>query len=105
MAPSAHAGRVDARAVLLAAADEDFRAALAEALDDEGYDVVAVPNAAAAMAALEAAAKGRAPPPDLLVLDLLMPGMSGIDFLRPQRDSNLILDRTVSPMCRTVSTG
>jgi CheY-like chemotaxis protein len=87
MAPSAHAGRVDARAVLLADDDEDFRAALAEALDDEGYDVVAVPNGAAAMAALEAAAKGRAPPPDLLVLDLLMPGMSGIEVLQKLRKS------------------
>lgn len=87
MAPSAHAGRVGARAVLLADDDEDFRAALAEALDDEGYDVVAVPNGAAALAALEAAAKGRAPPPDLLVLDLLMPGMSGIEVLQNLRKS------------------
>jgi len=61
MAPVAHAGRVDARTVLLADDDEDFRVALAEALDEEGYAVVAVANGAAALAALEHAAKGRAP--------------------------------------------
>ena len=87
MAPVAHAGRVDARTVLLADDDEDFRVALAEALDGEGYVVVAVPNGAAALAALEHAAKGRAPAPDLLVLDLLMPGMGGIEVLQELRKS------------------
>ena len=38
MAPVAHAGGVDARTVLLADDDEDFRVSLAEALDDDGYD-------------------------------------------------------------------
>jgi CheY-like chemotaxis protein len=63
-----HAGRVDARTVLLADDDEDFRIALAEALDADGYEVVVVPSGAAALAVLEDAAKGRAHPPDLLVL-------------------------------------
>ena len=87
MAPVAHAGRVDARTVLLADDDEDVRVALAEALDEEGYAVVAVANGAAALAALEHAAKGRAPAPDLLVLDLLMPGMGGLAVLQKLRKS------------------
>ena len=87
MATVPHAGRLDARTVLLADDDEDFRAALAAALDEDGHDVVAVPNGAAALAALEDAAKGRGRPPDLLVLDLLMPGVSGIEVLQRLRKS------------------
>jgi len=87
MAPVTHADRVDARTVLVADDDEDFRAALAEALEEDGYEVVAVPGGAAALAALEDAAKGRARPPDLLVLDLLMPGVSGIEVLQRLRKS------------------
>jgi CheY-like chemotaxis protein len=87
MAPVTHADRVDARTVLVADDDDDFRAALAEALEEDGCDVVAVPSGAAALAALEDAAKGRAPPPDLLVLDLLMPGVSGIEILQRLRKS------------------
>jgi CheY-like chemotaxis protein len=51
MAPVTHADRVDARTVLVADDDEDFRAALAEALEEDGYNVVAVPSGAAALAA------------------------------------------------------
>ena len=87
MATVPHAGRVDGRTVLIADDDDDFRAALAETLDEDGYDVVAVPNGAAALAALEDAAKGRARPPDFLVLDLLMPGVSGIEVLQRLRKS------------------
>lgn len=87
MVPVPHAGRVDARTVLLADDDEDFRVALAEGLDADGYDVVAVPNGEAVLAALEDAAKGRARPPDLLVLDLLMPRMGGIEVLQRLRKS------------------
>lgn len=87
MASVAHASGVDARTVLLADDDEDFRVALAEALDDHGYDVVAVPSGAAALAALEHAANGGTRPPDLLVLDLLMPGMSGNEVLQKLRKS------------------
>jgi CheY-like chemotaxis protein len=79
--------RVGARNVLVADDDEDFRAAIAEMLEEDGCDVVAVANGAAALAALEEAAKGRARLPDLLVLDLLMPGMSGIEMLQRLRKS------------------
>jgi hypothetical protein len=49
MAPSPHAGRVDPRFVLVADDDEDFRVALAEALDADGYEVVAVVSTAYSM--------------------------------------------------------
>ena len=87
MAKVPHTDRLDAPTVLLADDDEDFRSALAELLDEDGCDVVAVPNGAAALALLEDAAKGRAPPPDLLVLDLLMPRMSGLEVLQRLRKS------------------
>jgi hypothetical protein len=43
MAPVAHAGRVDARTVLLADDDKDFRVALAEALDAQKREYGATP--------------------------------------------------------------
>ena len=85
MASLPNADRVGARTVLLADDDEDFRLVLAQALEEDGYDVVAVPNGAAVLATLEDAAKGRGPRPDLLVLDLLMPKMSGIEVLQRLR--------------------
>ena len=87
MAPRPDADRVDARTVLLADDDEDFRAVLAETLAEDGHEVIAVPNGAAALTLLEDAARGRARPPDLLVLDLLMPSMSGLEVLQKLRKS------------------
>jgi CheY-like chemotaxis protein len=87
MAKVPHTDRIDAPTVLLADDDDDFRSALAESLDADGYDVVAVPSGAAALALLEDAVKGRAPPPDLFVLDLLMPNMSGLEVLQRLRKS------------------
>jgi CheY-like chemotaxis protein len=62
MAPRPDADRVDARTVLLADDDEDFRAVLAETLAESGHEVIAVPNGAAALTLLEDAARGRARP-------------------------------------------
>src|SRR5689334_1843807 len=50
--------------------------ALCDTLEDEGYEVVGCSNGAAALAALRSA------PVDLLLADLMMPGMNGIDLLR-----------------------
>jgi DNA-binding response OmpR family regulator len=55
--------------------DRELRAAISEYLRDEGFDVVAAENGAAAMAA------ARANPPDVLVLDLNMPRMDGSEVL------------------------
>lgn len=75
--------------VLVVDDDEDFRAALREALEDDGCDVLEVRSGEAAIAMLEQAAKARARPPDLIVLDLLMPRMSGIEVLQRLRKSPL----------------
>jgi CheY-like chemotaxis protein len=77
------------RTVLLADDDEDYRAGLAEVLAAEGYRVVDVPSGEAALAFLDEAAKApaRARAPDLLVLDLMMPRLSGIEVLQKLRKS------------------
>ena len=74
--------------VLLVDDDDDFRLALADALTADGCQVLEVPTGEAALALLEDAAKSRGPVPDLLVLDLLMPGMSGTEVLQRMRRSN-----------------
>lgn len=55
-----------------------FRVGLTAALSDEGFDVLE--PAGDGMAALDSVRRHH---PDLVVLDLLMPGMSGLEVLRP----------------------
>jgi CheY-like chemotaxis protein len=88
MATGQDTDRVARHTVFVADDDEDFRAALADALHADGYDVVAVESGAGVLALLERAAKGRAPKPDLLVLDLLMPNVSGLELLQKLRKSS-----------------
>jgi CheY-like chemotaxis protein len=57
--------------VLVVDDDEDIRESLAEAVELEGYDVRKASNGAEAIAMMKAAL------PDLLLLDLMMPGMNG----------------------------
>jgi len=73
--------------VLLADDDEDFRFARAELLAEDGLKVIPVPSGEASLAVLDDAAKGRRRAPDLLILDLLMPKMSGVEVLRTLRGS------------------
>jgi two-component system response regulator MprA len=74
--------------VLVADDDRAIRTSLARALELEGYDVVAVPDGAAALDA------ARNEPPDVLVLDVMMPGVDGLTVcrvLRAERDRTPIL--------------
>jgi DNA-binding response OmpR family regulator len=73
--------------VLVVDDDDDFRTALAETLEAEGYHVLGAATGEAALSLFDEAAKGRAQPPDLLVLDLLMPRVSGIEVLQRLRKS------------------
>jgi signal transduction histidine kinase len=65
------------KAKLLIADDEPMQLrALCDTLQDQGYEVQGCANGAEALAALQRA------PFDLLLADLMMPGMSGIELLR-----------------------
>ena len=72
-------------AILVADDDMDIRDLVAFKLEQAGFDVTAVDNGLAALTA------ARIEPPDLVVLDVMMPGMSGIDVCRELRN-----DRTTS---------
>jgi len=57
-----------------------IRDAVSYALRSEGYEVEPLESAEEALRAVE-----RTPPPDLLVLDLMLPGLSGIEVCRRAR--------------------
>jgi DNA-binding response OmpR family regulator len=65
--------------ILVADDEPDIRDLLIFKLGQAGYTVQAVGNGTLALAAIEA------DPPDLAVLDYMMPGLSGIDVLRKIR--------------------
>lgn len=67
--------------ILVADDDRDIRELVTYKLGQAGYRIQAVGDGTAALAAIEA------DPPDLAVLDMMMPGLSGIDVLRKIRDA------------------
>lgn len=68
------------RRALVVEDDGAVRELLADTLELRGFDVVCAERAEEALALLEGG-----PAPDLVVLDRLMPGMSGDDLLRRMR--------------------
>jgi CheY-like chemotaxis protein len=68
------------RSVLIVEDDGDIRQAVAELIEDQGYACRHAKNGIEAMAALDLAQ------PDLLIVDLIMPLMSGIDLLARLRE-------------------
>jgi two-component system response regulator MtrA len=60
--------------------DEDIRELVSFKLRHSGHEVVAVADGAAAVAAC------RDQRPDLVILDVMMPGMSGLDAARTLRE-------------------
>jgi CheY-like chemotaxis protein len=81
----AEGARAPTSTILLVDDDGDFRAAVAELLADEGYRVIEASSGQAALAAFDDLARSRGRGPDVLVLDLMMPGMSGIEVLQRLR--------------------
>lgn len=71
------------REVLIVDDEPDIRGVLAFTLEDAGYEVREAGDGAQAIAELEAHA------PDLLVLDLMMPGVDGFGVLRSRRQLGL----------------
>lgn len=67
------------RRILVVDDDEAIRLQLAWQLEADGYAVAVADSGTAALEAL------RAQPPDLMVLDLTMPGLPGLDVLRTVR--------------------
>jgi two-component system, OmpR family, response regulator len=72
--------------ILVADDDPDIRDLVTFKLGQAGYTVQAVDNGTSALAAIEE------DPPDLAVLDVMMPGLSGIDVLRKIRDAGRTRD-------------
>ena len=74
--------------LLLVDDDPELCAMLSEYLSHEGYQVASVHSAQAALEVLQAS------PPDLIVLDIMMPGMSGLELLqqlRPRLDVPVLM--------------
>ncbi|GAC1387355.1 MAG: response regulator transcription factor [Marmoricola sp.] len=69
------------RTVLVVDDDEGVRTGVTWALEADGFDVTAVANGIAALDVIEAS------PPALMVLDLSLPGIGGLDILRRLRAS------------------
>jgi CheY-like chemotaxis protein len=66
--------------ILLIDDDADIRSALAEILEDEGYDVSGAGNGEEALARLQSAER-----PCVILLDLMMPVMDGYQFREAQK--------------------
>lgn len=89
--PRPPASRVDIRAkgaaarIFVADDDDDARSAVKHLLLAEGHEVIDVANGAQALELLASAADAQAPLPDVVLLDFLMPGFSGLGILRVMR--------------------
>ena len=75
--------------ILVADDDRDILELVVFKLTQAGYEVVAVADGVAALAAIEAN------PPRLAILDVMMPGLSGIDVLRKLRANEATKDLDV----------
>jgi DNA-binding response OmpR family regulator len=64
--------------------DDGIRLALSMALEDEGYEVRQAPNGEAGLVEF------RRTPPDLVLLDLRLPDMSGFDVCRALRAESIV---------------
>jgi DNA-binding response OmpR family regulator len=76
-------------AVVVAEDDTDVRELVAFKLEQAGFDVIAVEDGPSALSAAE---RHR---PDLVVLDVAMPGMSGLDVCRMLRANPATIDTPI----------
>ncbi|HSX41667.1 MAG TPA: response regulator [Candidatus Saccharimonadales bacterium] len=75
--------------VLIVEDDADIRNAFAHGLTHAGYQMMIAGNAE------EAAKQLQADTPDVMVLDLLMPGISGVEFLKQEKVSQRFPDMKI----------
>jgi CheY-like chemotaxis protein len=75
-------GAPPARSVLLVDDDDEFRYAFAQSLRDEDVDTTVAAGGEAALEILEQLGASRDRFPDLILLDLMMPRMSGLEALQ-----------------------
>jgi len=75
--------------IVVADDDADILDLVVYMLTQAGFDAVGVSDGVAALAAIEA------DPPRMAILDIMMPGMSGIEVLRKVRASQTIADLDV----------
>lgn len=82
---SSHGGAdVPGRQIVLVVEDDESHAlAVSVGLEREGFEVVSVADGSAALAAIASAQ------PDVVLLDVMLPGMSGIDICRRMREGGL----------------
>jgi CheY-like chemotaxis protein len=73
--------------ILLIEDDEDSRRAMTNVLEDEGFSVAALSSCEAALDYLH-----DSPRPELIVLDLMMPGMEGWEFRHVQKGDAELAD-------------
>ncbi|MFM1900636.1 DNA-binding response regulator [Synechococcus sp. BS56D] len=78
------ASAVSTARLLLVEDDESIRETVREALKAEGFEVLACGDGAEALATLT---QSTAEPVDLVVLDLMLPGLGGLDLCRQLRKS------------------
>jgi len=84
--------------VLLVEDDRDVREAVAQLLEDEGFQVVTAEGGRAALEELGGGGHRFC----TILLDLVMPGMDGVEFLRRARDrlgETPVLLFSASPLC------
>ncbi len=85
-APRADSASSERRRVLLADDNADLRAYIARLLAERGYEVTTAADGEAALAA------ARSAKPDLLVTDVMMPGLDGFELLRAIRGDASLRD-------------
>lgn len=71
---------ITSKTILVVEDDTDIRDSLREILEEEGYDVIHATNGQEAIEHLKKDLH-----PGLILLDLMMPGMDGWDFLESRR--------------------
>jgi CheY-like chemotaxis protein len=85
---TAETGRRRRRLVLLAEDDPAFRLLIASVLEQEGYEVVEAADGLALLANIEATLRRERADSFLIVADIRMPGLTGLDVLAILRCAN-----------------